>query len=304
MVLKTSWVYCLMHRQEAFEWPSGYRSAVCLSWDMDGESAYYARNPEDARKYLSELSQRSFGPEVGIWKVLDMLDGENVPGSFYIPGYTARIHPDAAEAIRDGGHAIGLHGYMHELMDVLDGEQEERMMDLSAQSLKEVAGTEPYVFRSPSFELNRRTPELLVRKGVRSDSSIMGDEFPYAIKTEAGPLIELPVQWILDDAEFWGHTKANRSKPIIDPETVFRIWKREFDGIHENGGLFVLTMHPFISGRWVYIDVIRRLINHIKSRNDVWIATTEEVTDYSYRSIGKDFMVERELPPTEPLSFE
>lgn len=45
------------------------------------------------------------------------------------------------------------------------------------------------------------------------------------------------------------HTRANREKSITDPDTVFKIWSQEFDGYYESGGCFVLTLHPFITGR-------------------------------------------------------
>lgn len=292
-----------MKRKTEFEWPDGQKAAVCMSWDVDGESALYVRNPDQARNQLSELTQRSYGPEVGLYKILDNLDSKEVKATFYVPGYTARLHEEAVSAIKSNGHAFGLHGYMHESMELLDEEAERNMFDNSIKSFREILGIQPTVFRSPSFELNRRTPALLLEKGIKGDSSLMGDDFPYAITTENGNLIELPVQWILDDAEFWGHTRANRTKPITDPETVFRIWKNEFDGIYNNGGCFVLTMHPFISGRWAFLDVVFRLLDHIHSKKDVWLTTTDKVTDYCAHNIKEPFMVKRKLPATEPIKF-
>ncbi len=286
-----------------FVWPSGFKSAVCLSWDLDGESAHYVRNPEMAGNQLSELTQRSYGPEVGVWKVLDMLERNGIKGTFYIPGYTARLHPEPVKRIVEAGHSVGLHGYMHETMESLSETQENELMDRSIAALEETTGRRPGIFRSPSFELNRRTPDILIKHGVDGDSSLMGDDYPYIISTASGKLVELPVQWIMDDAEFWGHTRANRSKPIADPDTALKIWTRELDGIHEHGGCFVLTMHPFISGRWVYIDVIEKLIKHIKSLDGVWVASTEEVTEYCLENAERDFIRKRELPSPVPLGF-
>lgn len=286
-----------------FEWPSGFKSAVCLSWDLDGESAHYIRNPEMARNQLSELSQRSYGPEVGVWKILDMLEETQIKATFYVPGYTARIHPDPVRTAIEQGHSIGYHGYMHERMEDLSEEDEAEMLTKSVSALSEVAGIRSKIFRSPSFELNRRTPELLLKSGIQGDSSLMGDDYPYIIETTKGELVELPVQWIMDDAEFWGHTRANRNKPIADPDTVLGIWKKEFDGLHEHGGIFVLTMHPFISGRWVYISTIKALIDHIKSKGETWITTSDAVTDYCLKNKDREFLTRRKLPPAEPIHF-
>ena len=43
---------------------------------------------------LSELHQRLFGPQVGIWRVLSLVERYEIPATFYIPSYTAMRHPD------------------------------------------------------------------------------------------------------------------------------------------------------------------------------------------------------------------
>lgn len=287
-----------------FKWPSGYKAAVCFSWDLDGEAAQYVRNPAQASNQTSELVQRSYGPEVGLYKILDLLEEFDLNATFYVPGYTANLHPEAFKSILERKHAVGLHGYMHETMDDLSDEQESEMFKKSVASIEKIMGRKPRIFRSPSFEINRRTPSLLLKHGVVSDSSLMGDDYPYVIDNPEGPLIELPVNWILDDAEFWGHTKANRQKPISDPDTVLKLWKREFEGLYNSSGIFVLTMHPFIMGRWVYVDAVKRLIKHILGFKGVWLASMDEVADYCSKNMNEPFMLHRKLPAPEPIEFK
>jgi peptidoglycan/xylan/chitin deacetylase (PgdA/CDA1 family) len=279
-------------------WPDGHKVAVCLSWDVDGEAAQYVRFPDRARGQLSELHQRLYGPQVGIWKVLDLLGRYSLPATFYIPAYTARMHPDVVRAIVGAGHPVGLHGYLHETLDTLTPAEEERVLQRSQEVLGELTGYRPTIYRSPSWELNRVTPEILVRNGVRSDSSLMDDETPYLLETPAGPLVEIPIQWLLDDAEHWGHTRANRDKPIADPDGVFRLWSGEFDGYYDSGGCYVLTLHPFISGRWVYMAVVERLIRHILARPGVWWTTIDAVTDWA---LAQADLPLRRSPPPEPV---
>jgi peptidoglycan/xylan/chitin deacetylase (PgdA/CDA1 family) len=286
-----------------FEWPNGCKVAVCLTWDMDGEAAHYYRNPEQAMNQVSELVQRSYGPRVGIWKVLDLLDKYDIRGTFYVPGYTANLHPEVVQTIVERKHSLGLHGYLHETMDDLNAEQESEMFENSIRSLERVSGIKPRIFRSPSFELNRRTPELLLKNGVLSDSSLMGDDFPYFIDTDSGSILELPVQWILDDFEFVGHTKSNRQKPFMDPDSVLKIWEKEFEGLYLNGGIFVLTLHPFVTGRWVFIDMIEKLIKHITKFKDVWIATMVQVTEYCQNNRKESYLRHLNLPESSPRKF-
>ncbi len=280
------------------QWPDGKRVAVCLSWDVDGEAAQYVRFPERARGQLSELCQRAYGPQVGVWKVLDLLQRHGLPATFYVPGYTARLHPDVVRAIVAAGHPLGLHGYLHETLDTLDEEQEEAVLRRSQAILGELAGYRPAIYRSPSWELNRRSPAILARNGVRSDSSLMDDERPYAIDTGSGRLIEIPIHWLLDDAEHWGHTRANRDKAIADPDAVYRLWSTEFDGYYESGGCYVLTLHPFISGRWAYMRVVERLVRHIQGCPGVWWTTLAAVTEWAE---AQPDLTLREPPAAAPV---
>jgi peptidoglycan/xylan/chitin deacetylase (PgdA/CDA1 family) len=285
----------------AFPWPDNHRMAVCLTWDVDGESAQYVRYPDRARNQLSELHQRLFGPQVGVWRVLRLLEKHGVPATFYIPSYTAMMHPEIVEAFVRAGYPVGLHGHLHETLDTVDEQHENEIMRVSKEILGEQCGYTPTLYRSPSWELNRRTPEILVRHGVRSDSSLMDDEVPYALETPAGPLIEIPIQWALDDAEFWMHSRVNRDKAFANPDTAFAFWRGEFEGFYEDGGCFVLTLHPFISGRHTTMSVVDRIIKHIKGFPGVWWTTMEEVTAHAERLLAAGKLPRRESPPPQPV---
>ena len=45
----------------------------------------------------------------------------------------------------------------------------------------------------------------------------------------------------------------------------------------DEGGLFLLTMHPHIAGHRSRMPVLERLIKHMKARGRCWFATHEQV---------------------------
>lgn len=283
-------------------WPNNSKVAVCLTWDVDGESAPYVRTPEYAKKHLSELHQRRYGPTIGMKKIVDLLDRSEIKGTFYIPGYIAGLYKDMVKDLNAKGHSIGLHGYLHESLDNLNYQEEEEILLKSKEIIHNLIDHEPKIYRSPSWELNRWTPELLIKNGIVCDSSLMDDEYPFLLETESGDsLLEIPIQWILDDAEYWMHTRFNRDKPITDPDTVLKIWKREFDGYYKIGGCFVLTLHPFISGRWVYMDAVEKFVSYIKQFDDVWFTTIEEVTAHCLSKANNSLLETKKSPPPTPF---
>src|SRR5438093_7296499 len=94
-------------------WPNGARVAVMLTFDFDAESGWLSRDPSHKDR-PGVISQGRYGPNVGVPRLLDLLGVEQVPATFFIPGWVAEQYPDKAKKIRDAGYEIGHHGYLHE----------------------------------------------------------------------------------------------------------------------------------------------------------------------------------------------
>jgi hypothetical protein len=109
----------------------------------------------------------------------------------------------------------------------------------------------------------------------------MADEDCYELLLDGQPagVLELPVEWIRDDAPYFMMFKAAR--PYMSPEGVFDIFRRELDAAHEEGGIFQLTCHPHIIGYRSRIWIIDELIRHAKAKGDVWFATHAEVVTWA-----------------------
>ena len=262
-----------------YAWPKGRRSAAVLSFDFDAESGFLFREPEKARRSLGDLEERRFGPRVGVDRILRLLDRLKLRASFFIPGWTVEHHLDACRRIRDAGHEIGAHGNVHEALGFLDEEQEERVMREQLEILASRLGVRPAGYRSPSWDVNVWTPALLKAHGFSYDSSLMGNDVPYALDTPVGPLTEVPVQWIMDDAPLFRHVYG-ASNAIADPGRVLQMWSKEFVAMHRENGCFVLTCHPFISGRASRVQLIEDLVRHMRRQKGVWFTTCEEVAQW------------------------
>lgn len=263
-----------------YEWPDGNRCAVVLSFDVDAESGYVFREPRKAAQQLGEMEERAFGPRTGLPRILRLLEQERLRASFFVPGYTLAKYTDRIKAIQAAGHELGGHGNVHETLDQLDEYQETAVLEQQLELFQHHLSLRPSGYRSPSWELNVRTPALLKRYGFAYDSSLMGDDVPYELDTPAGRLIEVPVQWLLDDAPLYRHVYG-ATNAIADPDRVVRMWSREFKGLYEENGLFCLTMHPWISGRAGRVDALRELIAYIRTFTGVWWATCGEVAEWA-----------------------
>lgn len=264
------------------------RFSVCLTFDFDAMSAWIGsaktRNP-------SAISRGEFCA-VAIDRILKLLRRYDLPATFYIPGHTALAFPDHVKAIRDAGHEIGHHGWIHENPADFDVKGERDILDRGLDALHKAAGVRPTGYRSPAWDVSTRTIALLREYGFLYDSSFMGnDVLPYYLRegdiadTE-GPyvfgqpveLVEIPVAWHLDDFpnfEFLpGFTTA-----LNPPSAVEEIWFGDFQWGYENveGGVLDLTMHPQVIGRGNRMLMLERLINRIRDHDGVAFERMETV---------------------------
>lgn len=263
-----------------YRWPDGKQCAVVLSFDFDAESGFIHRSPNEAATKLDGLEERRFGPRTGAPRIVRLLQRYELPATFFVPGYTVEHHTDIVKMVRDAGIELACHGNVHEVLDTLDEANERRILEEQLEIYQRLLGLRPEGYRSPSWSLNNRSPRLLKEYGFSYDSSLMGDDIPYFIDTAGGRLTEVPVQWLLDDAPFYRHVYGS-TNGIAEPDRVVKLWAQEFDGMVRENGCFVLTMHPWISGRAGRLLGLEQLINHMRGTSGVWFATTGQVAAWA-----------------------
>jgi len=119
--------------------------------------------------------------------------------------------------------------------------------------------------------------------GLAYDSSLMADVDCYELLMDGEPtgVIELPVEWIRDDAVYFNMNRFAGLRPYTPPGDVFDIFRREFDAAYREHGLFQLTLHPHISGYRSRIWILDELIRHIRTHDGVWFATHAEIAAYA-----------------------
>ena len=239
--------------------------AVVISFDVDGASGMINRDPGVEHR-PSARSFGDYGPSVAVPHILALLAERGIPASFYVPGWIAERNPSVVERIAEAGHEIGHHGYLHEPPASLSAEQEAEVLDLGSEILRGIVGEAPAGYRSPSWELSDHSLALLRERGFRYDSSLMGGDAPY---WAAEGLVELPIHWALDDYPYFVFAPIDGRRLMAAPEHVYAAWRDAFDELYSRGGVFTLTMHPYIIGRPGRLMMLDRLLDHIQRHPNV-----------------------------------
>lgn len=250
---------------------------VCLTFDVDAESVMLAADPLHERR-ASLMSHQRYGPEVGVPRLLGLLERLGLRATFFVPGATADRHPAALAAILEAGHDVAHHGYLHESLVGVDESTERKYLELGLDALQRVGGVQPIGYRAPWWEATDRTRSLLAEYGFRYDSSFFDADGPYWVDTAGGPLLEVPVSWALDDWEryaFWPEVTGDGR--IDRPSAVADAWFEEIQGLTDIGGIAVLTMHPFLSGRPARAAALERLVERVRTETGASLASLREV---------------------------
>ncbi|HEY2552905.1 MAG TPA: polysaccharide deacetylase [Streptosporangiaceae bacterium] len=266
-------------------WPPGVTAAACLTFDMDAEAPMLTADISAVSR-MTPMSHQSYGPLVGVPRILGLLDRHAIKATFFVPGYSAHRYPAVVRAIAEAGHEIAHHSYFHEDTTGMDAATEADMLDLGLQALKDVAGVRPAGYRAPMWELNYHTPALLADRGFRYDSSLMDADYPYLLAAGDVPgtdtLVELPVSWELDDWEQYAYLPGLTGSGLIEsPAKALEMWNLELEAMHRLGAAFILCCHPFLTGRPARVEALEKLIERMKALPGMWITTMGELAAHA-----------------------
>lgn len=255
------------------------RLTVALTFDHDSLSDGIRRNDSPVK-----MSHAEYGHNVGVPRILSLMEREGVPTSWFIPGATLELYPGDTEAILAAGHEVGCHGWFHEDYSVLTADEQHDIQARSMDAVERFTGQRPRGHRAPYWAFGPDTIGVLEDAGFVYDSSLMADDYrPYRVRrgdrhspTEGstfGPesrLIEVPVYWTLDDWPLFepGDNGRDGMRP---PSQVLEIWLAELRYAHANapGGLLTVTMHPECIGRGHRMAMVEQFIGEAKALDGV-----------------------------------
>jgi peptidoglycan-N-acetylglucosamine deacetylase len=253
-----------------------------------------------------DISRGLFAGEVGVPRLLSMLERFGIKATFFTPGHSIETFPDQIKAVVAAGHEIGVHGYSHENPIAMTPEQEEAVLDHCIGLITKLTGKPPSGYVAPWWEFSNVTNELLLKKGIKYDHSLMHHDFqPYYVRVgdswtkidyskhpsawmkplvrgHATNLIEIPASWYLDDLPpMMFIKKAPNSHGFVSPRHLEETWRDQFDWVYReyDYAIFPMSVHPDVSGRPQVLMMLERLYKHMISHAGVRFVTFNEIAD-------------------------
>ena len=251
----------------------GERFAVSFTFDFDAEEADHRRRPRERRPARRALARdlRREGRRAADARAVGR---QGVTATFFIPGRVAERHPSRVEEIVAAGPRGGaprVHAHLADDADPRRGGARADEGPRGAPLVRDRGDRLPVA----GVGLHRAHEGAPAAARVHLLVELHGRLRPY--RHEGTDLIELPIQWILDDAAHFWFDADSWNKKIATAEEVRSIWQRELRGYRKLGGAFILTMHPQIIGRPYRLELLEAFMDYVLGDADAWVTTCREI---------------------------
>lgn len=273
--------WSMLESRQPVHWPDDRPLAVWINVCVE----HFPLNPQDpgfkapgnmSMPYpdLRHYTLRDYGNRVGVYRVLQALDGSGLEASFAVNGEVAERCPRLVRELTGCGELVA-HGWNMDCphSSAVDAETERDWIARTRQALAGfIDGDGPPGWLGPARSQSARTPELLAEAGFCWFADWVNDELPYRFRTERGELVNLPLSLELEDRfiiDFNLHREVEYADQLIDAFDFLLDEARELKA----GRLLALNLHPWIIGQPHRIGQLDRVLAHIGSHRDaVWNA--------------------------------
>lgn len=278
------YAYRTLGEAPRFVWPGGARIALTVTlvvdhWELDP--------PKDASRdprIVSPLgaffpdwltwSQRAYGARVGIFRVLEALDRFAITPSVALGSGAARLYPELVDELLRRNACFMAHGNFatRRITSRMSAEQERGFIAEARDAVAACVGKVPVGWCGQDFNESADTPALLAEAGFDYTTDWANDDRPFLLGPYGGrQLLALPPQPEWNDLEcMW----LRRVAPPVWADCV----AEAFAFLHEEGGgVFNLTLHPWISGQAHRVRWLHESLSRIVGRPGIWRSTTDEV---------------------------
>ncbi|WP_179402217.1 polysaccharide deacetylase family protein [Burkholderia guangdongensis] len=283
-------------------WPDGARCAVAITVDFNDVHGILAQEPSIAGREKS-LSVWRYGAKRGVDRVLDALDEFDVRASWFVPGIVAGTHREWLLRIDAQRHEIGNIGNRCENFDTLSLGEQQHAFRTAQAALEDAIGKRAVGFRSHAGNWAPGFADFLRGEGVTWSSSWRGDDLPYfhvadgestsrGARASEPRLVELPLHYELEDEPYFVYN-LSPAVPVGQPRIpsyreVLNNWKLDFDAFHRFGLCYVMRLHPEIIGTAARIDLLRELLDEMRTRGGVWFATGTQIAQWWRDSVARN----------------
>ncbi|HZG46007.1 MAG TPA: polysaccharide deacetylase family protein [Allosphingosinicella sp.] len=280
-------------REERIDWPGGAKIALSIVVNVEEGSEMTVARGDKGMEPVDELgihikapirnygneSNYLYGIKAGAPRVVKLLRDFDVAASWTVAAMSLENHPEVAEAIAALGHEPVSHGWRWVHQFKMDEAAEREFIARAVASIEQSVGVRPYGWLSRYFHTDN-TRRLLIEQGFEYHMDDYSGDVPFwdRATVPGRPIVIVPYQLDTNDMKMW-------TDPSLTPDRWLDYAIRCFDQLYREGEdgdpkMMSLGLHLRIIGRPARIWALESFLRHVRSKQDVWVATRRQIAHH------------------------
>lgn len=268
----------ITHRPKLL-WPGGARLAVWVAvnlefFPLDEPVPQTAGHVPD----IPGWSRTDYGNRVGIFRIMEVMERLGVPGTAALNAEICEHHPEIVARVQDLGWGVIGHCQSNSRpLNKVPTEDERRVIARTLATIERATGRRPTGWLGASMAETWNTLEHLAGEGIEYTADWLNDDQPFLLETKipgGGRMVALPFGGEL-------HDKGAFTRRGYKPDDYTDMLVRAFDTLYregaESGRVMPIPIHPFVIGVPHRIGALEAALEHIRSHDGVWCATSDEI---------------------------
>ena len=269
--------YTPINRRPKLKWPNGARVAV---WVCPNIEFFPLNEPVPGGRpnvpEISAWSARDYGARVGIFRIMDVLSQRGIRASATLNSEVCDAYPAIMEdAMALGWEFLGHNQSNSRAFHQTPPEGDRELIRSALARIERTTGRKPRGWLGSGIQGTWDTIDYLGEEGIDYVCDWINDDQPYFQQSGRRKIVSLPYSGEINDLPQF---RAGRSNEEF--ESMIR---RQFDRLYMEGKdsarVMAICLHPFVIGVSHRIWVLESALDYIKSHDDVWFATGEEIVD-------------------------
>lgn len=270
-----------------FAWPNDARLAVavtCLleNWSGDRGPPFSVQTTAltPGTHDRAAMTWGTYGGRAGVWRLLKILQHNEVPATFCANAQAMELAPQAVEQMLRSGHEIAAHSYTQDtILAYLDADEEQAVIARCVEVFKRLTGAPPKGWLSPVLASTARTEELVTAAGFLWYGDYNHIDLPFCATNRNGTIVAFPHTDYADHRVLRGN-----------PQDWYDVYQSTFDYLYQNEPTAFLnvTVHCHFGGRPLMAAMLDRILKYFRGFPDVWLVRHDELAQWvRERDIGE-----------------
>lgn len=270
-------------------WPDGKKVAICFVLYVEVWGAGNGPNfrPDTVTRkpdYLNE-SFRQYSISSGVPRAGRVFKDEGVPLSIALNAQFPEKAPNVWKEFRAllPRAPIVAHGLNNstDLLPLQEGvNAQEDYVRRTLDIIRKDTGIRSRGWSSPSVYANADTFTATAAEGITYSLDAMDSDELSRLRTPSGPLILIPYPTIsVDMGQYLARSKSARDMENLWTDYVDELSSEAAAHPELDATVVAIGIHPFVVGSPDGAAAMRRVLEHLKRKNNVWLTDVEAVVN-------------------------